>query len=77
MNDKNLIPFNERTESEARELGAKGGRADSPEKLRQLAEEAFSYNGTFVIDCAVDCREAVLPMLIAEDGISDIITEIK
>ena len=61
----------------AEAFGAMGGRADSPEELRKLVEEAFSYSGTFVIDCAVDCREAVLPMLVAEHSIDDIITEIK
>ena len=36
-----------------------GGRAANADELRALAEEAFAYDGTFVIDCAVDCDEAV------------------
>ena len=43
----------------AEAFGAKGGRASSPDELKKLAEEAFAYDGTFVIDCAVDCDEAV------------------
>ena len=43
----------------AEAFGAKGGRATNADELRALAEEAFAYNGTFVIDCAVDCDEAV------------------
>lgn len=43
----------------AEAFGAKGGRATNTDELRALAEEAFAYNGTFVIDCAVDCDEAV------------------
>ena len=43
----------------AEAFGAKGGRAANADELRALAEEAFAYDGTFVIDCAVDCDEAV------------------
>lgn len=43
----------------AEAFGAKGGRATNADELRALAEEAFAYSGTFVIDCAVDCDEAV------------------
>lgn len=40
MNEKNLIPFSERTEDEARELGAKGGKASgaSRRKKRSMQE---------------------------------------
>lgn len=43
----------------AEAFGAGSGRAASADELKKLAEEAFAYDGTFVIDCAVDCDEAV------------------
>ena len=43
----------------AEAFGAGSGRAASVDELKKLAEEAFAYDGTFVIDCAVDCDEAV------------------
>ena len=43
----------------AEAFGAGSGRAASADELKELAEEAFAYDGTFVIDCAVDCDEAV------------------
>jgi hydroxymethylpyrimidine pyrophosphatase-like HAD family hydrolase len=36
----------------------------------------IAYNGTYVIDCAVDCDEFVLPMLPPGGSIDDIITEL-
>lgn len=39
MNEKNLIPFSERSESEARELGAKGGRASGASRRRRKSME--------------------------------------
>ncbi|MGM9630379.1 KGG domain-containing protein [Butyricicoccus sp.] len=36
-NEKNLIPFNQRSKSEARELGAKGGRASGESRRRRKA----------------------------------------
>lgn len=61
----------------AEAFGAKGGRAFTKDELRKLAEEAFACQGTFVIDCAVDCDEFVLPMLPPGGSIDNIITEIK
>ena len=52
-------------------------RAFTTDELEAAAKEAFAYNGTFVIDCAVDCDEFVLPMLPPGGSIDDIITEIK
>ena len=52
----------------AEAFGAKGGRATTTEELQKLAKEAFAYEGTFVIDCAVDCDETVQsPMQISQD----------
>ena len=39
MNDKNLIPISERTKSEAREIGAKGGRASGASRRRRKSME--------------------------------------
>lgn len=39
MSSKNLIPFSERTEDEARELGAKGGRASGASRRRKKTME--------------------------------------
>lgn len=61
----------------AEAFGAKGARVSSKEELEKIAEEAFSYNGTYLIDCLVDCDEFVLPMLPPGGSIDDIITEIK
>lgn len=61
----------------AEAFGAKAARVSTPEELKKAAAEAFSYNGTFLIDCAVDCDEFVLPMLPPGGSIEDIITEIK
>ncbi len=61
----------------AEAFGAKGVRVFTKDELRNAVQESFAYNGTFVIDCAVDCDEFVLPMLPPGGSIDDIITEIK
>lgn len=61
----------------AEAFGAKGTRVFTKDELRNAVQESFTYNGTFVIDCAVDCDEFVLPMLPPGGSIDDIITEIK
>lgn len=61
----------------AEAFGAKGGHASTTEELKELAELAFTSDVPFVIDCAVDCDELVLPMLPPNGTVDDIITEIK
>lgn len=61
----------------AEAFGAKGGRASNTAELEKLAAEAFAYEGTFVIDCAVDSDEAVLPIFPQNGNIDDIITGIE
>lgn len=55
-------------------FGAKGRRVFTEEDLEDACKEAFSYDGTYVIDCAVDQDEFVLPMLPPGGSIEDIIT---
>ena len=61
----------------AEAFGAKGGHAASAVELEKLADETLSCNTPFVIDCAVDSDEYVLPMLPQGGSINDMITEIK
>lgn len=61
----------------AEAFGARAARAFTKEELDSALEQAFACNGPFVIDCAVDCDEFVLPMLPPGGSIDDIITEIK
>ena len=57
-------------------FGAKGRLVFTEQELEDACKEAFSYDGTYVIDCAVDCDEFVLPMLPPGGSIDDIITEL-
>lgn len=57
-------------------FGAKGRLVFTEQELEDACREAFSYDGTYVIDCAVDCDEFVLPMLPPGGSIDDIITEL-
>ncbi len=61
----------------AEAFGARGARARNTDELSRALDEAFGQNGTFLIDCAVDCDDFVLPMLPPGGSIDDIITEIK
>lgn len=61
----------------AEAFGAKGKRVFTKDELRKAVQESFAYDGTFIIDCAVDCDEFVLPMLPPGGSIDDIITEVK
>ncbi len=61
----------------AEAFGAQGARVTRVEELEEAIEKAFLYKGTFVIDCAVESDEFVLPMLPPGGSISDIITELK
>ncbi len=61
----------------AEAFGAKGARAFTTEELGKIVKEAYAYDGTYVIDCAIDCNEFVLPMLPPGGSIDDIITEVK
>ena len=60
----------------AEAFGAKGQRAESLEELESALNTAFSTEGPFVIDCAVDKDEFVLPMLPPGGSMDDIILKI-
>jgi len=61
----------------AEAFGAKGCHASTAEELKKAAELAFTSDVPFIIDCAVDCDEMVLPMLPPGGSVDDIITAIK
>ncbi len=58
-------------------FGAKGTAVATAEELDKALEEAFNHDGTFVIDCAIDKDEFVLPMLPPGGSMDDIITKLE
>ncbi len=60
----------------AEAFGAKAKRALTLSELDAALTEAFSYNGPFLIDCAVDKDEFVLPMLPPGGSMDDIIVKV-
>ena len=60
----------------AEAFGAKGERAFSLEELEAALGRAFQYQGPYVIDCAVNEDEFVLPMLPPGGSMDDIITKV-
>ena len=60
----------------AEAFGAKASRAATPEELEQALQTAFSCDGPYVIDCAIDKDEFVLPMLPPGGSMDDIIVRI-
>jgi acetolactate synthase-1/2/3 large subunit len=60
----------------AHAFGADGAKVDTLEGLEKALDAAFAYDGPFVIDCAVDKDELVLPMLPPGGSMDDIITEV-
>jgi acetolactate synthase-1/2/3 large subunit len=60
----------------AEAFGAKAGAAFTPEELEKALEEAFNCDGPYLIDCAIDKDEFVLPMLPPGGSMDDIIVKI-
>lgn len=56
MNDANLKPFGERSESEQREIRAKGGRASGEARRRRKTQREFLIN-------ALEMRVSSIPKL--------------
>ena len=60
----------------AEAFGAKASRALSLEELEASLADAFACDGPYLIDCAIDKDEFVLPMLPPGGSMDDIITRI-
>lgn len=60
----------------AEAFGAAGTRVFTEAQFDEACRTAFAQGGTFLIDCAVDCDEFVLPMLPPGGSIDDMITRI-
>ena len=60
----------------AKAFGADGEAVTTPEELDKALERAFSANGPYLIDCAIDKDEFVLPMLPPGGSMDDIITKV-
>ncbi len=61
----------------AKAFGADGMTATNLDELELALEKAFSYNGTFVVNCLIDKDEFVLPMLPPGGSMDDIMTELE
>ena len=59
----------------AKAFGADGMTVTTLDELETAFEKAFSYNGTFVVNCLIDKDEFVLPMLPPGGSMDDIITK--
>ncbi len=59
----------------ARAFGANGVAVNTKDELENALQTAFSQNGPFVIDCAVDKDELVLPMLPPGGSMDEIIVK--
>ncbi len=60
----------------AEAFGAQGERAFTLEELDAALQHAFAAEGPYVIDCAIDKDEFVLPMLPPGGSMDDIITKV-
>ncbi len=60
----------------AEAFGAKGSRVSSIDQLDGALREAFSGEGTYLIECIVDKDEFVLPMLPPGGSMDDIIVKV-
>ena len=60
----------------AQAFGADASRALTLEELDEALEKAFSCNGPYLIDCAIDKDEFVLPMLPPGGSMDDIIVKV-
>lgn len=61
----------------AKAFGAGGMTATNVDELENALKKAFSYNGTFVVDCLIDKDEFVLPMLPPGGSMDDIMTKLE
>lgn len=59
----------------AKAFGADGQKVSTPEELDSALKKAFAKDGVYVIDCAIDKDEFVLPMLPPGGSMDDIIVK--
>ncbi|MBO5417061.1 MAG: biosynthetic-type acetolactate synthase large subunit [Clostridia bacterium] len=59
----------------AKAFGAEGERVETVDALDEALGRAFKYQGPYVIDCAIDKDEFVLPMLPPGGSMDDIIVK--
>lgn len=57
-------------------MGAEGERVDSLKGLKVALDKAFAVDGVYVIDCAIDKDELVLPMLPPGGSMDDMIVKV-
>ena len=60
----------------AHAFGAGGEAVSTAEQLDNALKNGFNYNGPYVIDCAIDKDEFVLPMLPPGGSMDDIIVKV-
>lgn len=60
----------------AKAFGGRGEKVDSLDSLDKAMKKAVQYKGPYVIDCAVDKDELVLPMLPPGGSMDDIIVKV-
>jgi len=60
----------------ARAFGADGERVSTVEQLDDALKNSFDKNGPYIIDCAIDKDEFVLPMLPPGGSMDDIIVKV-
>ena len=61
----------------AEAFGAQGARVFNEAELNKALSEAFSADGPYLIDCAIDMDEMVLPMIPPGGTMNDVITEVE
>ncbi len=70
MNEQNLIPFNERSESEVRELNAKGGKA-SGEARRRKKDMKQKMKALLELPAAANDREQLEALGVSPDDMDN------
>lgn len=61
----------------AKAFGADGEKVDTVEQLDEALTRAFKYDGPYIVDCAIDKDEFVLPMLPPGGSMDDIIVKLE
>ncbi len=61
----------------AKAFGAEGEKVESIEDLNSALAKAFAYDGPYVIDCAIEKDEFILPMLPPDGSMEDIIVRLE